>query len=131
MNLRSGKIRLKEEEKKEQKQQCNHDKCSLLTKTTLCCCYCADKRPQNIQYYAFTGSYLRDVKKIPRSYHYCPSCKNMSASVEPPQVARPPPVARPTMTQTIEIMKQTIECLKAENADLRTLISHLEKKCVN
>ena len=128
MNLRSGKIiRVKGEEKKEQKQQCNHDKCSISirTKTTLCCCYCADKRPQNTQYYAYTGSYLRDVKKIPRSYHYCPSCKNMSASVEPP------PVARPTMTQTIEIMKQTIECLKAENADLRTLISHLEKKCVN
>ena len=129
MNLRSGKIRVKEEEKKEQNQQCNHDKCSLLMKTTLCCCYCADKRPPNTQYYAFTGSYLRDVKKIPRSYHYCPSCKNMSASVEPPPVARP--TMRQTMRQTIEIMKQTIECLKVENADLRTQISHLEKKCVN
>lgn len=52
------------------------------------CCACSDKRPRDDTYIAYAGSYLADVKRVERSYHYCPTCKNRAASRTPPRKAK-------------------------------------------
>lgn len=117
MKLRSGRIIGVNKEK----QPCNHDKCSIWMKTLLCCCYCADKRPHDTVYIAYTGAYLHDAKKVCRSYYYCNCCKNMNNDTS----IVPAPL---TMTQTIEALKKENAVLKAENAALRIGFSALKKK---